>query len=155
MCWHPTLDRPAQRRAAYQIFCGNVHGGSTSARPDPLLQSPRVHDQPTRQKTGEFVHAVTGELRFPPAGYEGGRSDDSSGRSARLSSSRGHVAPVASARLTLALGIGSAVVMVDILDRLLLRASAQVTDPDRVARVYCGSGNGYVGDLTDNPTFEA
>ncbi len=39
------------------------------------------------------------------------------------------------AMLTLALGIGSAVVMVDVLDRLLLRAPAQVTDPDRVARV--------------------
>ena len=59
------------------------------------------------------------------------------------------------AMLTLALGIGSAVVMVDVLDRLLLRAPAQVTDPDRVARVYFGSGNGYVGDLTDYPTFEA
>ncbi len=39
------------------------------------------------------------------------------------------------AMLTLALGIGSAVVMVDVLDRLLLRAPAHVTDPDRVARV--------------------
>jgi predicted permease len=42
------------------------------------------------------------------------------------------------AMLTLALGIGSAVVMVDILDRLLLRAPAGVTEPDRVARVYLG-----------------
>ena len=43
----------------------------------------------------------------------------------------------------------------DVLDRLLLRAPAQVTDPDRVARVHFGSGNGELGDLTDYPTFEA
>ena len=41
----------------------------------------------------------------------------------------------ATAILTLAVGIGSAVVMVDVLDRLLLRAPAHVTDPDRVARI--------------------
>ena len=58
--------------------------------------------------------------------------------------------------LTLALGIGARSSMVDVLDRLLLRAPTQVTDPDRVARVYFGSRNGsYVGDLTDYATFEA
>ena len=42
----------------------------------------------------------------------------------------------------LALGIGSAVVMVDVLDRLLLRAPARVSHPDRVARVDIGFING-------------
>ena len=37
--------------------------------------------------------------------------------------------------LTLALGIGSAVIMADVLDRLLLRAPMQVSDLDRIARV--------------------
>jgi len=44
--------------------------------------------------------------------------------------------------IILALGIGSAVVMADVLDRLLLRAPARVSDPDRVARLYVGFGNG-------------
>ena len=44
------------------------------------------------------------------------------------------------AMLILALGIGSAVVMTDVLDRLLLRPPAQVADPDRVARVYVRMG---------------
>ncbi len=56
--------------------------------------------------------------------------------------------------LTLALGIGSAVVMVDVLDRLLLRAPAEVSDPDRIARVYVGMGQSY-GERTGYPTFEA
>ncbi|PYR95543.1 MAG: hypothetical protein DMF84_00370 [Acidobacteria bacterium] len=58
------------------------------------------------------------------------------------------------AMLILALGIGSAVVMVDVLDRVLLRAPEQVTDPDRVARVYLGMGDSY-GDRTGYATFEA
>ena len=58
------------------------------------------------------------------------------------------------AMLTLALGIGSAVVMIDVLDRLLLRAPAHVTDPDRVARVYVGVGRSYM-DRTDYATFDA
>lgn len=59
--------------------------------------------------------------------------------------------------LILALGIGAAVVMVDVLDRLLLRAPARVSDPDRVARVYVGFNNGrssYV-NRTDYAAFEA
>ena len=59
------------------------------------------------------------------------------------------------AMLTLALGIGSAVVMADVLDRLLIRAPAHVTDPDRVTRVYVGgTGRSYL-DRTDYATFDA
>jgi putative ABC transport system permease protein len=56
--------------------------------------------------------------------------------------------------LTLAIGIGSAVVMVDVLDRLLLRPPAQVSDPDRVARIYVRMGVSYI-DRTGHATFEA
>src|SRR5688572_30120889 len=59
----------------------------------------------------------------------------------------------AAAILTLAIGIGSAVVMVDVLDRLLLRAPAHVTDPDRVARIYVRMGDSYV-DRTRHATSE-
>src|SRR6266568_3208471 len=59
------------------------------------------------------------------------------------------------AMLTLALGIGSAVVMVDVLDRLLLRPPSNVSDPDRVARVYVGGRGGSYGDHTGYATFEA
>jgi len=61
-----------------------------------------------------------------------------------------------SAMVILALGIGSAVVMVDVLDRLLLRAPARVADPDRVARVYVGvsEGRSYM-DRIDYAAFEA
>jgi putative ABC transport system permease protein len=59
------------------------------------------------------------------------------------------------ATLILAVGIGSTVVMVDVLDRLLLRAPAHVTDPDRVSRVYVGGpGRSYM-DRTGYATFEA
>lgn len=58
------------------------------------------------------------------------------------------------AMLTLALGIGSAVVMVDVLDRLLLRPPAQVDNQERIARVYVGTGTAY-GDRTDYATLEA
>ncbi len=59
------------------------------------------------------------------------------------------------AMLILALGIGSAVVMADVLDRLLLRAPASVSEPERVARVYVGGiGRSYI-DRTDYGTFEA
>jgi putative ABC transport system permease protein len=59
------------------------------------------------------------------------------------------------AMLTLALGIGSAVVMADVLDRLLLRAPVHVVDPDRVARIYvAGKGAAYI-DRTDYATLEA
>ncbi len=58
------------------------------------------------------------------------------------------------ALLILALGIGSAVVMIDVLDRLLLRAPAHVTEPDRVARVYLGAGQSYL-DRTGYWTFDA
>jgi predicted permease len=56
--------------------------------------------------------------------------------------------------LILALGIGSAVVMVDVLDRLLLRAPAQVSDPDRIARVYIGMGQSFL-DRGGYGTLEA
>ena len=58
--------------------------------------------------------------------------------------------------LILSLGIGSAVVMADVLDRLLLRAPAHVTDPDRVSRIYIGIGApvSYI-DRLDYTTFEA
>ena len=56
--------------------------------------------------------------------------------------------------LTVALGIGSSVVMTDMLDRLLVRAPAHVTDPDRVARAYVGSRGSYFG-FTGYATFEA
>jgi hypothetical protein len=56
--------------------------------------------------------------------------------------------------LTLALGIGSAVVMVDVVDRLLLRPPAEVSDPDRIARVYVGMGQSYI-EVTGYPTLEA
>jgi predicted permease len=59
------------------------------------------------------------------------------------------------AMLTLALGIGSAVVMADVLDRLLLRAPAHVVEPDRVARVYVGGQGRSFMDRTDYGTFEA
>ncbi len=58
------------------------------------------------------------------------------------------------ATLILALGIGSAVVMVDVLDRLLLRAPAHVSDPDRVARIYLNYGTGY-SDRIAYPKIEA
>ena len=58
------------------------------------------------------------------------------------------------AMLTLALGIGSAVVMADVLDRLLVRAPAHVFDPDRVTRVYVGMGRSYM-DRTGYATFDA
>jgi len=54
----------------------------------------------------------------------------------------------------LALGIGCAVVMVDVLDRLLLRAPAGVTDPDRVARVYHRLGDSYM-DRSGYALFES
>lgn len=54
----------------------------------------------------------------------------------------------------LALGMGCAVVMVDVLDRLLLRAPAGVTDPDRVARVYHRLGDSYM-DRSGYPLFES
>jgi putative ABC transport system permease protein len=56
--------------------------------------------------------------------------------------------------LTLAIGIGSAVVMVDVLDRLLLRAPAHVSDPDRVARIYVRMGDSYT-PRAGYATFEA
>jgi putative ABC transport system permease protein len=56
--------------------------------------------------------------------------------------------------LTLALGIGSAVIMADVLDRLLLRPPAQVTDLDRIARVHIGRGQSY-GGITGYTTLEA
>jgi putative ABC transport system permease protein len=56
--------------------------------------------------------------------------------------------------LTLALGIGSAVVMVDVLDRLLLRAPAHVADPDRVVRGYLARGTSYMSH-SGYGTFEA
>src|SRR5687768_15822249 len=59
------------------------------------------------------------------------------------------------ATLILAIGIGSAVIMVDVLDRLLLRAPAHVTDPDRVSRVYVGAPGGSYIDRMDYATFEA
>jgi len=57
--------------------------------------------------------------------------------------------------VTLALGIGSAVVMTDVLDRLLLRAPEHVTDPDRVMRVYVGGPSGGYGTRTGYASFEA
>ena len=57
--------------------------------------------------------------------------------------------------LTLALGIGSAVVMVDVLDRLLLRAPEHVSDPERVTRVYVGGGRRSYMDRVDYATFVA
>ena len=44
--------------------------------------------------------------------------------------------------------------MADVLDRLLLRAPAHVTDPDRVARIYIGTPVSYI-DRLDYTTFEA
>jgi len=60
----------------------------------------------------------------------------------------------AGALVILALGIGSAVVMADILDRLLLRAPSGVADPDRVALVYVG-GIGQYAAFTDYATVQA
>lgn len=57
--------------------------------------------------------------------------------------------------LTLALGIGSAVVMADVVDRLLLRAPAHVADPDRVARLYVGRGDRSFIGIIDYATFES
>jgi len=59
------------------------------------------------------------------------------------------------ATLILAVGIGSAVVMVDVLDRLLLRVPARVKDPDRVSRVYVGIADGSYVNRTDYATFDA
>jgi putative ABC transport system permease protein len=59
------------------------------------------------------------------------------------------------AMLTLALGIGSAAVMVDVLDRLLLRAPEHVSDPDRVTRVYVGGARRSYIDRIDYATFDA
>ena len=58
------------------------------------------------------------------------------------------------AMLILALGIGSTVVMTDVLDRLLLRPPAQVLDPDRVARFYVRMGQSYMDRPFDYSTFE-
>jgi putative ABC transport system permease protein len=59
------------------------------------------------------------------------------------------------ATLILAVGIGSAVIMADVLDRLLLRAPAHVTDPDRVSRVYVRVADGSYVSRTDYASFEA
>src|SRR3954471_6382654 len=59
------------------------------------------------------------------------------------------------AMLTLALGIGSAVVMVDVLDRLLLRAPEHIADPDRVTRLYVGGAHRPYLDRIDYATFDA
>jgi putative ABC transport system permease protein len=56
--------------------------------------------------------------------------------------------------VTLALGIGSTVVSVDVLDRLLLRPPPHVSDPDRVARVYTGTPGSYM-EITGYSTYEA
>jgi hypothetical protein len=57
--------------------------------------------------------------------------------------------------VTLALGIGSTVVSVDVLDRLLLRPPAHVSDPDRVARVYTGMPGSSYMEITGYSTYEA
>ena len=57
--------------------------------------------------------------------------------------------------LTLSLGIGSAVVMVDVLDRILLRAPTHVSDPDRVARVYVGMAREAYMDRAPYSMLEA
>jgi predicted permease len=57
--------------------------------------------------------------------------------------------------LTLALGIGSAVVTVDVLDRLLLRMPEHVSDPERVTRVYVGMGGRTYVDRMGYATFDA
>lgn len=54
--------------------------------------------------------------------------------------------------LTLALGLGAAVVMTDMLDRLLIRPPAHVTGGDRLTRLYVGSPGSYAS-LNDYPTF--
>src|SRR5436190_23988428 len=58
------------------------------------------------------------------------------------------------AMLILALGIGSAVVMADVLDRILVRAPADVREPDTIARIYIGMGQSYSG-RTGYETFDA
>jgi predicted permease len=57
--------------------------------------------------------------------------------------------------LILSFGIGAAVVMVDVLDRILLRAPVHVREPDRVARVYLGLKGGSYLDRTRHSTLEA
>ena len=56
----------------------------------------------------------------------------------------------------LALGVGATAVMADMLDRLLIRRPAQVTDPERVVRLYSRSAKGgRPGALITNyPTAE-
>lgn len=58
------------------------------------------------------------------------------------------------AMLILALGIGSAAVMADVLDRILLRVPAGVSEPDAIARIYIGVGESYA-DRTDYETLGA
>jgi hypothetical protein len=80
-----------------------------------------------------------------------------SGTGIRYALRRLAAAPILSlaALLTLSLGIGSAAMMGDVVDRLLLRAPAHVSDPERVSRVYVGiQGRSYV-QLTEYSTFEA
>ena len=55
----------------------------------------------------------------------------------------------------LAAGIGSAVVMLDVVDRLLLRAPAHVADPDRVARLFVSPRPGVYGGITGYASLEA
>jgi len=50
-----------------------------------------------------------------------------------------HPASTLAAVTLLALGIGTAVLMADMLDRLLIRPPAHVGAPDRVARLYTQS----------------
>src|SRR5205085_1132446 len=58
------------------------------------------------------------------------------------------------AMLILALGIGAAAVMADVLDPILLRAPADVSEPDRITRIYVGMGQSY-SDRTGYETFDA
>jgi putative ABC transport system permease protein len=56
--------------------------------------------------------------------------------------------------LTLALGVSAVVVMVDVLDRLLLRPPLHVSEPDRVGRIYTSSGEQFY-PRTTYAAFEA
>jgi putative ABC transport system permease protein len=55
--------------------------------------------------------------------------------------------------MTLSLGVGSAVVMMDMLDRLLLRPPKDVRDPGQVTRLYTDTGSDFI-TVTDYRTVD-
>jgi hypothetical protein len=56
--------------------------------------------------------------------------------------------------ITLALGVGVNALMLDVLDRLLIRPPSGVHDPQQVSRIYFSpaQGQGHISQRPANPT---